>query len=390
MSITRIISKAASIVAAVVIAAGISACSADLSTAAPAECPAYDGVMLIVAVHQGASAPDLTTDVVCRVTSTIAAGKPVGVIALDGAPRVVIAPTVFPISGSNDARRTALVARARGTLISAIHGLSAKSDGSDLLAALILASAAARTATVPIHDVVALDSGISDRGVDFTATGMTTAGASTIADRALATGNVTPKTFADQRYALVGFGYSVKPQSDLAEVQKIAIRNDWAEIIRRGGGIADSVPVPRVGAGPKTKFVSGKVAPLPAPDWTQPVVLQESDVRFALGSDSYTDGPAVTKALTAIAQQIIAGGQVITITGTASRNGATSNTADLDLGRRRATQVENSLLALKVPQALLRVASVGHDWCGFTPETTPGSDAANRTIVLTGPNAGLC
>jgi hypothetical protein len=53
-------------------------------------------------------------------------------------------------------------------------------------------------------------------------------------------------------------------------------------------------------------------------------------------------------------------------------------------------------VTLGVPASLLATAGVGHDWCGFKPETDATgtySDALasqNRTVILTSAGVGLC
>ena len=86
----------------------------------------------------------------------------------------------------------------------------------------------------------------------------------------------------------------------------------------------------------------------------------------------------------------------VTITGTASKDQATDNTADTALSLRRAEAVKAALVALGVPAASLQTAGVGYEWCGWKSETDASgrySDALaeqNRTVILTSAGVGLC
>jgi outer membrane protein OmpA-like peptidoglycan-associated protein len=131
-------------------------------------------------------------------------------------------------------------------------------------------------------------------------------------------------------------------------------------------------------------------------DWSRPVVIRNSELLFTKDTADFADPAAAQKVLAQLVPTIEQNGKVVTVTGTASKDQATDNTADTALSLRRADAVKAALVALGVPSSLLQTAGVGFEWCGFRPETDASgrySDALaeqNRSVILTSAGVGLC
>lgn len=193
---------------------------------------------------------------------------------------------------------------------------------------------------------------------------------------------------------------------DVAGAQKpltISARSNleaiWSAILGAAGGTLSVLPEPASGsAAPGLPSVTAVPVPAEATktDWSQPIVVRDSDLLFVKNTATFSDPSAAQKVLADLVPSIEQNGQVVTITGTASKDQATSNAADLTLSKRRADAVKQALVSLGVPASLLTTAGVGHEWCGFKPETDATgaySDALaeqNRTVILTSAGVPLC
>lgn len=133
-----------------------------------------------------------------------------------------------------------------------------------------------------------------------------------------------------------------------------------------------------------------------AVDWSSPVVLRESELRFVRGESRFDDDDRAEEVLREIAVSIIETGTAVIITGTASREGAADNRADARLGLRRAQATRDALIGLGVPARLLEVQGVGFEWCGFREEVGPDGSfseaiaAQNRSVIITAVGVELC
>lgn len=173
----------------------------------------------------------------------------------------------------------------------------------------------------------------------------------------------------------------------------------WRAVIERAGGrlvvLKDATPGPTVSRLPAVNVVLVRPEKTKQ-DWSQPLVLHESDLKFAKGSSEFASPNLAEATLAALAPTIIASGRVVTFTGTASRDGAKDNAADKALSLSRAAHVIRQLHEDGVPSDRLVPDGVGFDWCGWKTETDATGAysstlaAANRSVVLTTPGVALC
>ncbi|HEY4225967.1 MAG TPA: hypothetical protein VGM70_09150 [Pseudolysinimonas sp.] len=236
-----------------VLGAALSACATSTGTTASPACTPYaHGVVLVIGVHANEVAPDLTTGIVCRLTETIAAGMPVGAVAVDGAPRVLLAAETYPIAGDNAAARSNGIAHSVGSIVAAVQSAKPQHDGSDLLAGLILGARVAASGPAPITDMVVVDSGVTDTGLDLTVPGGTLVEAGEITQHEFAVHALDPDQFRGMHVAFWGLAETRTPQGELSLRQRDAVSALWPGIVRAAKGSAESVTFARSGSGVHT------------------------------------------------------------------------------------------------------------------------------------------
>ncbi|WP_431279971.1 OmpA family protein [Leifsonia poae] len=196
-----------------------------------------------------------------------------------------------------------------------------------------------------------------------------------------------------------GMGDVAGAQTPLTVPARSNLTAIWTAIIKAAGGTLSLLPEPSSGAA-----ASGLPAVTAVPveavqtktDWTHPIVIRNSDLLFTKDTATFSDPAAASAVLQQLVPSIEQNGAAVTITGTASKDQATNNTADTALSLRRADAVKTALVGLGVPASLLTTAGVGYDWCGWKSETDAGgaySDALaeqNRSVILTSAGVGLC
>jgi hypothetical protein len=211
-------------------------------------CPAYSsGVVLVVGVHANQPRPDLTADIVCRLSATVAAEKPIGIVAVDGEPYVVAPTQIREISGGNENARTEDVRRGVAEVVTIVQNARPRTGGADLLTALIVAGEVAHGTAEPIVDVVVVDSGVSDAGIDLTQQGGTLVVASDVTPHLFREHALTPVLFAGLRVEFWGLCATREPQPTLSLRQCDSIRALWPELVAAAGGDSVAVTFPRSG-----------------------------------------------------------------------------------------------------------------------------------------------
>ena len=244
------------VIAVTLLGGFLTGCSPESPAAACIPYPA--GVVLAVSAHQNVAAPNLPAGIACRVKQTIAAGFPVGIVAIDGEPWVALSPILFDTEAKNANKRDALIERAFGQVVSGVQALKARTDGSDVFASIMLASDAARSAVPPIGDIIVLDSGAADQGVlTMTAPGMTIAAPAEVATEAVNVSGITNDRLVGQTFTLVSFGNTVAPQLAPSESQRANIPLIWQATLQAFGATVEIDATPRQGKGPDTALTTG-------------------------------------------------------------------------------------------------------------------------------------
>lgn len=277
-----------------------------------------------------------------------------------------------------------------------INGLKASTPEVDFLDSI---DQAARNLGSDSMGVLVVGSGLQTVDpLNFAVKGLLTADPQQVAADLKSKGEL-PKDLEGVTVYWSGLGDVAGAQQPLTITARSNLQAIWAAIVKAAGGTLAVLPEPA--SGPAVAGLPAVTAvPVPAAatktDWSHPIVVRDSDLLFVKNTATFSDPSGAQKVLADLVPSIEQNGQTVTITGTASKDQATSNASDLTLSKQRADAVKQALVTLGVPASLLATAGVGHDWCGFKPETDATgaySDALasqNRTVILTSAGVGLC
>ena len=389
---SRAVLAAAGIVALV---GGLTACAS--ATAAGQACDQSQKRNLGVVAGSTANAPatSLPASAVAQLKAVGESNGSVTVVVPSGTPQVM--GTTLLGSTAQDAvvcqndQRTKLA-----QVTSYINSLKAANPQVDFLQAI---DQAARNLGNHPMGVLVTGSGLQTTDpLDFAASGILYANpAQVVAD--LRSRGLLPTDLKGVTVYWSGMGDVAGAQAQLTIPARSNLAAVWTAIVQAAGGTLSLLPEPA--AGPA---VAGLPAVSAVPvqavqtktDWTHPIVIRNSDLLFVKDTATFADPAKAQAVLSQLVPSIVQNGQAVTITGTASKDQATNNTADLALSRTRADAVKAALVTLGVPASLLSTAGVGYDWCGWKSETDASghySDALaeqNRSVVLTSPGVGLC
>jgi OOP family OmpA-OmpF porin len=383
------------VAAALALVAGLTACTS--ATAAGEACDQSAPRNLGVVAGSTANAPAtaLPASATAQLKAVGESNGSVTVVIPSGTPQVM--GTTLIGSTAQDAIVCQNEQRSKLAQITQyIDGLKAANAQVDFLGAI---DQAARTLGKDPMGVLVVGSGLQTTDpLDFAGSGLRSADPAQVASD-LAARALLPTDLKGVTVYWSGMGDTAGAQQPLTIPARSNLEAIWAAIVKAAGGTLSLLPEPASG-GAASDLPAVTAVPVDAvttkTDWTRPVVIRDSELQFTKDTAAFADPAAAQQVLAALVPAIEQSGQVVTITGTASKDQATDNSADLALSRRRAETVQAALVALGVPAADLATAGVGHDWCGWRAETDASgvySDALaaqNRTVVLTSAGVGLC
>ncbi|GAB3394799.1 hypothetical protein GCM10027568_26020 [Humibacter soli] len=384
----------APIVAAGLVAAALAACSSSSSTG---PCSQSDKRNIGVVAGSTANAP--ATQLPASATAQLkAAGETNGSVTIvipSGKPQAM--GTTLLGSTANDA----IVCRSdQGNKLtqvtSYINGLKASNGEVDFLDSI---DQAAKSLGKNSMGVMVAGSGLQTVDpLNFAVTGLLTADPSQVVADLKSKGEL-PTDLSGVTVYWSGLGDVAGDQQPLTITARSNLQAIWAAIITAAGGTLSVLPETASGsAAPGLPAVTAVPVPATATNtnWSKPIVVRDSDLLFVKNTATFSDPSKAQQVLAGLVPSIEQNGQLITITGTASKDQATTNTADLVLSKSRADAVKQALVTLGVSASLLATAGVGHEWCGFKTETDASgkySDALaeqNRSVILTSPGVPLC
>jgi OmpA-OmpF porin, OOP family len=378
-------------------AASMVACSSlsglsDISTTAALNCLSPPGMELVVGMHKNAPKPSLPARLVCQVTATIRAGKPVRIVAVSGQPRL-ISVRLAPVKGGSIAQQDSPraqqdVQRVQG----AIAGARPTSPGVDDLAALSIAADEARSAGDPHAELVLVDSGLDDRGaLNFTVPGMVAATPAEVAQQLKESGNLP--NLHGMTVVLVGIGYTAPPQAPLSAKWRSNVTQIWVTVVTAAGAKTEIIPQPGQGPSVTTDQAVQLISVLPTqqvkPNTQSPIIFNgESAVRFEPNSTAFVDPAAAVLALTPIARWLVADPhRHAWLEGTTADVGPMSG--QVRLSWLRADRVRDELITLGASPAQITTKGVGSNFPQFTPDRNAagillaGPATLNRSVRIT-------
>ncbi|GIT81203.1 hypothetical protein LLS1_28720 [Leifsonia sp. LS1] len=380
---------------ALALTAGLAACTS--ATAAGQACDQSSPRNLGVVAGSTANAPAtaLPASATAQLKAVGASNGSVTVVVPSGTPQVM--GTTLIGSTAQDAIVCQNEQRTKLTQITQyIDGLKAANPQVDFLGAI---DQAARNLGTDPMGVLVVGSGLQTVDpLDFAGTGLLSADPQqVVAD--LTSRGLLPTDLKGVTVYWSGMGDVAGAQQPLTIPARSNLEAIWTAVVKAAGGTLSLLPEPASGGAttglPEVSPVAVDAVATKT-DWSHPVVIRDSELRFTKDTATFADPTSAQQVLASLVPAIEQNGRTITVTGTASKDQATSNTADLALSQRRAEAVKAALVALGVPAEDLATAGVGHDWCGWRAETDASgaySDALaaqNRTVVLTSPGVGLC
>lgn len=367
-------------------------CGGDSDTGTPPLCDSAPGLMLVVGVHRNMAAPDVSETIGCVIRETIRAGQPVGVVAVDGTPSVLLGTTVDLSKTNNPAARERAVEQGLNQVVTTVRQAAADSPGSDLLTGIRLAAAKARSLNAPTAEVVVIDSGLPDTGqLNLTVPGMLSADPADVTK--LLAAEIKALGVQGMKVRLDGFGYSNPPQEPLTGAQTASVVALWTAVLQSAGAKVEPDPDPRTGPGPQTQYATKPVAlPKPVtPNFCSPKTIvydDSSPIGFLPKSNDFKDRPAAEELLKGLATWLTAvPGRTATVTGTTATAGTEKQRVDRSLGR--ANAVKTLLVKeLGVAPAQITTDGVGTHFKGFVPDLRadgsldPVRAVRNRTVRI--------
>jgi outer membrane protein OmpA-like peptidoglycan-associated protein len=326
-----------------------------------------------------------------RVRAAVQSERAIGIVTVEGSPKVLQPPLPMSVTGSTPDDRAASDTRNVASVASLVRAARPSTAGADLLASLLKAANAAKTAPDPVRRIVALDNGLSDRGaVNFTVPGMTDANAKDVVSALLKRHTITATTFSGLTVEFVGLGTTIAaPQTKLPPSQVSAMTAIYSAVVRAGGGKA--VLTPLVATGPSV----GTKLPVKAVGKSNTEVTiggtsalgDGSSVAFEPGTATFRDPAAARRLLGPLAKWLSPGTtHRATVVGTTSSEGAASKASDLKLSRARAQAVKDVLVSLGADAR--RIEAEGKGYIADPPDRVkgvldPAKAAQNRVVRIT-------
>ena len=219
------------------------------SASMPQACTKDGPVVFAVAGRQNSPAPVLTGSMSSAAATAVREGSAIGVVDLDGRPRLIMA-GAFSDPGANPVALQSAQQHFLGSLTSAVERIRAAYPHADVLDALNVAGHAIRAACPYGGTIYLEDSGLQETGlVNFRQTGMLSATPANVVSYLAQKHNLPYLT--GMTVVLVGVGDTAPPQLPLAISQQNNVVAIWSAIAKAGGATSVRVdPAPLSGPAP--------------------------------------------------------------------------------------------------------------------------------------------
>ena len=392
-----------SAVAGVVIAAALgtilTACSSGHRSAPvpsmpamPLKCTKSGPVVFVVSGRQNSPAPAATGAMFTAAQTAIQQGSPIGLVDLDGKPRLTLAGR-FADKGVNSAALQNDQQNYLNELMSAIQDTRAEFPHADMLDALNQAGRAAHAGCSHSGTVYVEDSGLQETGpINFRRPGLLAASAADVV--AFLKGAKELPYLAGLKVVFAGLGDTASPQHSLSIAQQKNVIAIWTAVAYAGRAtsvVIDSAP--RAGISAPRHAPPVLLVPVPAePVWNSGdhnfVFPDSGSVGFEPNTTVFRDPAAALAALRPLAQYLVAHSSArIVLTGTTAHWGTLVSCRAL--ARQRANTVENVLLSMAAHSDQIRTRGLGWLFPGYEndqgPNGTllPGPAEHNRSVIVT-------
>jgi OmpA-OmpF porin, OOP family len=406
--ITKTMLKATTVAAAV--AFGVTACgSAPAATGSgpnesaavmPNGCGSGSGpVVLAVAGHANSPTPALSTAMGQAVATAAESGSPVGLVSIEGQPRLVRAGS-FSSDAGNPAARTADRDNFLSAVTEQVSGLRATTPHADYLKASQISTDAVHAACRAGGTIYLSGSGLQDIGdLNFSAS-VDLLGAAPNDVVTFLRGRHELPNMQGVAVVLVGVGDTSAPQEPLDLASKSNLVAIWSAVLQAAGATVTVDPSPRGGNAPTgvpevTPVVVPGAAGFPHSCSIADFRLPDTGpVGFLPDVPTFRDHPAADTAIRKIGTSLTAcPGAKITLTGTTSSAGDTTFAGEdgrRTLSLQRAQAVKDMLAARPgIDASTITIAGNGYHFAGYENDRDaqglllPEPATRNRAVLVT-------
>jgi outer membrane protein OmpA-like peptidoglycan-associated protein len=349
-------------------------------------------VVFVVSGRQNSPAPAMTGDMFTAAQTAIKQGSPIGLVNLDGKPRLTSAGR-FSDPGVNSAALHNDQQIYLNQLTGAVQDIRARYPHADMLDALNQAGRAAQAGCSHGGTIYVEDSGLEETGpMNFRQPGLLAASPADVV--AFLKGENELPRLGGLAVVFAGLGDTASPQRPLSIAQQNNVIAIWQAVAYAGGArsvMIDSAP--RAGIAAPAHVPAVLLVPVPAePVWNSGdhnfVFPDSGSVGFEPNTTVFRDPSAALAALRPLARYLVANPSArIELTGTTAHWGTLASCQDL--ARRRASAVRNVLLNMSAQPGQIRTRGLGWLFSGYEndqgPNGTllPGPAEHNRSVIVT-------
>ena len=352
-------------------------------------------VVFAVSGRQDSPRPAMTSSMQSAAATAAAEGAPIGLVDLDGRPRLTMI-RVFHDPGMSPAARPDAKRSFLARIAAAVRSTRAAFPDVNVLGALDVAAQAIRARCPHGGTIYLEDSGLQDiPPVNFRQAGMLSASPADVVT-SLDNARQLPR-LNGMTVILVGIGDTAAPQAPLNSSQQASVTAIWTAIAKAAG--ATSVQVDSASrSGPAPTSVPA-VAPVsvsaftgPIPGWALSdqgfVVPDTGPLGFSPNAPQFRHPAAAMAALTKLAEYLATNpGAEIEISGTTARWGNAAY--DIELSAMRAEAVKTALVLAGAAPGQIIARGLGWHFPGYEndrgPHGTllPGPAEHNRSVIIT-------
>jgi outer membrane protein OmpA-like peptidoglycan-associated protein len=363
-----------------------------LPPAMPQKCTKDGPVVFVVSGRQDSPAPAFTGVMSNAAQTAINQGSPIGLVDLDGKPRLTVAGR-FSDPGVNAAARQNDEQSYLAELSSDVQAVRARYPHADMLDALNEAGRAAHAGCPHGGTIYVEDSGLQETGpMNFRQPGLLAATPADVV--AFLKGENELPELAGLSVVFAGLGDTAPPQHPLSIAQQDNLIAIWRAVTLAGGATSVVIdPAPRAGIGAPRHVPSVLLVPVPAePPWNSRdhnfVFPDSGPVGFRPNTTVFRNPAAALAALRPLGQYLAANPSArIELTGTTAHWGTLQSCQAL--ARRRASTVQRVLLHFGAKPDQISTRGLGWRFPGYEndqgPHHTllPGPAEHNRSVIVT-------
>jgi len=366
--------------------------SSALGSAMPRRCTEGGPLVFVVSGREDSPAPALTGAMSTAAWTAIQQGSPIGLVDLDGKPRLTLA-GAFSDPGVNHRALASDEQTYLAELTYAVENTRAEFPHADVLDALEVAGRAAYAGCSYGGTIYFEDSGLQETGpLNFGRPGLLSASPADVVAFLKAEGELPQ--LRGLKVVFVGLGDTAQPQPPLSIDQTANVTAIWTAVAKAGGAASVVTdPAPRNGIAAPPYVPPVMLVPVPAePAWNSGyrtfVFPDSGPLGFEPNTTVFRDPAKALAALRPLARYLAANPAArIELTGTTADWG--SYTGDIVLSLQRADAVKAVLVRLGASSDQIATRGLGWRFPGYENDQGPGGTLLpgpaehNRSVIVT-------